>query len=279
MSGSLPGQGFRDLIRPHAGEIVSVERTKRGFSAEFTGLIDAEHGRFFVKAVRNRPGGHRASLYREWVINPAVQPLSPAIRWTARDDEWIVLGFEAVEARHARFEPGSPDLPRITGALKEIAHVTVPDEARGWAETRWDRFAGGEAEAGLFRGDTLLHTDINPSNILVGARAVWLVDWAWPTLGAAFIDPAILALQLVAAGHSAESAESWAAHCPGWTDADPRAIDAFAVAQLRMYQGLVERRPDQEWLGAMVTAAREWLAHRSVPLAPGGSVIRGRTTW
>jgi hypothetical protein len=81
------------------------------------------------------------------------------------------------------------------------------------------------------------------------------------------LDPAILALQLVAAGHSAESADSWAAHCPAWTDADPHAIDAFAMAELRMFQNLVEHRPDEEWLGAMVTAAREWLAHRGVPVA------------
>jgi hypothetical protein len=37
-------------------------------------------------------------------------------------------------------------------------------------------------------GDALLHTDFNPLNILVGPDRVWMIDWAWPTRGAAFID-------------------------------------------------------------------------------------------
>lgn len=263
MSDTLPGPEFRALIRPHTGDVRDAERTKRGFSSDLTALIDAERGRFFVKAVRNRPGGRRDSILREGLINSAVQPISPTIRWQAEDDAWIALGFEAVEGRSARFEPRSSDLPEITGALKRIGQVLVPEKARQWVETRWDRFADNEGEAALFRGSALLHTDINPSNVMVGDQTVWVVDWAWPTLGAAFIDPALLALQLVAAGHSAGSAESWAARCPGWIDAEPQAIDAFAMANLRMYQHLAKRKPDADWLGAMATAAEDWLKYRS----------------
>jgi hypothetical protein len=39
------------------------------------------------------------------------------------------------------------------------------------------------------------------------------------------------------------------------------------MAELRMFQDLVERKPEESWLRAMVTAAREWLAHRGVPVA------------
>ena len=267
MTDSLPGPEFWAMIRSHTGEVINVERTKRGFGSEFTAVIDTVHGRFFVKAIRNRPGGDRVSIFREWLINSAVQPISPAIRWHARDDTWIVLGFEAVEGRSARFEPGSTDLPEIVGALNRIGRVPVPEGAREWTETRWDRFAGSAEEAALFRGCALLHTDINPSNIMVGDQTVWVVDWAWPTLGAAFIDAAILVLQLVAAGHDPESAESWAHRCPTWVAADPRAVDAFAMANLRMYRHRAEREPDADWLGAMVTAAQRWVAHRGVAVA------------
>jgi RIO-like serine/threonine protein kinase len=36
----------------------------------------------------------------------------------------------------------------------------------------------------------LLHTDFNPLNILLGPDRVWIIDWAWPTRGASFIDAA-----------------------------------------------------------------------------------------
>jgi hypothetical protein len=117
-----------------------------------------------------------------------------------------------------------------------------------------------------------------------------MVDWAWPTPGAAFIDPAWLVLQLIAAGHSAEDAESWAADCRAWTDANPSAVDAFATATLRMHLARSERRPDASWITAMTrvccesaghshslmaaistfatdpSAARTWACHRRVAL-------------
>lgn len=69
---------------------------------------------------------------------------------------------------------------------------------------------------------------------------------------------------LIAAGHTAEAAESWAAGCKAWTSANPRAIDIFAEANLRMYRTFAERRSDEPWLKAMAEAAEEWAAHRGV---------------
>ena len=235
--------------------------------SDLTAVVACEKGPFFVKAMHNRPGGRRDSIVREALINPYVVPISPALRWRAEDAEWVVLGFEAVEGRSSRFEPVSPDLPKIVGVLKRIGAPALPEVAEGWAETRWNRFAEDTVDASLFEGRALLYTDINPSNLMIGDQGAWAVDWSWPTRGAAFIDPACLVVQLVAAGHSAEAAESWAAECPAWTEADPRAIDAFARAQLRMYRRLAERRPDETWLVAMQTAIRSWLDHRNVPVA------------
>lgn len=46
--------------------------------------------------------------------------------------------------------------------------------------------------------------------------------------------------------------------------ADPRAIDAFAAAGVRMQQHFAEREPAADWLGAMAGAARRWAAYRGV---------------
>ncbi|WP_307795564.1 protein kinase [Actinacidiphila acididurans] len=173
-----------------------------------------------------------------------------------------MLGFEAVEGWSSDFVPGSPDLPAIVTTLNRVAEIALPGVAQAWAETRWNRFATDEQEAALFAGEALLHTDINPSNLMIGNSATWAVDWSWPTRGAAFIDPACLVLQLIAAGHTAESAESWAARCPAWSNADPHAIDAFVRASLRMYETFAERRPEAGWLTAMTDAAQSWAAHR-----------------
>lgn len=100
--------------------------------------------------------------------------------------------------------------------------------ARDWHEIRWDWYAESREETELFRGDALLHADINHTNLLIGDDGSWVVDWAWPTRGAAFMDPAMLVIQLVAAGHSPEGAESRAARCNAWVDADPKAVDGPA---------------------------------------------------
>lgn len=265
MTDSFPSPGFRPLIHRYTGELKAGCRpTRRGFDSDVTVLVECEKGSFFVKAMRNRPGGRRDSIIREGLINPYVRDVSPAVRWRAEDEDWVVLGFEAVDGRPADFAPGSADLPAVVGAVDRLGGLDVPEVARGWVETRWDRFAADPGEAELFRGDALLHTDINPGNLHVGAERVWVVDWAWPTRGAAFIDPAMLAVQLVSAGHSAESAESWASRCRAWRETDPKALDAFAAATVRMNRAFAARKPDAAWLGAMVAAAEAWAVHRGV---------------
>jgi hypothetical protein len=49
-------------------------------------------------------------------------------------------------------------------------------------------------------GDALLHTDFNPLNILLGPDRTWIIDWAWPTRGAVFIDAACFLIRAMAAG-------------------------------------------------------------------------------
>jgi hypothetical protein len=264
MKRDLPGPELRCLIHPHTGDVTDIRPTERGFSSDFTVLVECEKGPFFVKAMRNRPGRRRDSIIRERLINPFVWPISPALQWHAEDDEWIVLGFEVVDGRRANVEPDSPDLPAIVGLLNRIGRLELPEVAHDWPETRWDRFTTDKAEADLLQGDALLHTDINPSNLLLGSQEDWVVDWSWPTRGAAFIDPACLVVQLVSAGHSPKVAESWAARCKAWANADPKAIDTFAAAYTRMLWTSAWRQPEESWLKAMAEATEAWANHRGL---------------
>ncbi|WP_258038793.1 aminoglycoside phosphotransferase family protein [Streptomyces sp. SM12] len=238
----------------------------RGFGSDLTAVVNCAHGPFFVKAVRNSRGGRRSSIIREKQINPAVQPLSPPLMWTAENEEWIVLGFSEVTGHRADFSPDSTDLATAARLVDAIGDAETPAFTRSWREERWDRFAASPEQAGQFRGTTLVHGDINPSNFVIGAEQSWVVDWAWPTLGAGFVDPACLVVQLVSAGHAPEAAEQWAARCRGWQEADPEAIDAFTLATVRRWDAWVARRPDTDWLRAMRDAAHSWAGYRRVPV-------------
>lgn len=264
MDTDLPESAILPLIQEHTGPVVEVRRTSRGFSSDLTAIVDCANGPYFVKAMRNRPGGRRKSLIRERRIDACLAHISPHLLWDVESDDWLVLGFEVVDGRSSDFAPDSPDLPLVVDAIAQIGRVPLPKFAQDWDETRWDRYASDSSEAALFRGDSLLHTDINPSNLLVEGRRVWVVDWAWPTKGAGFIDPALLVVQLIAAGHAPASAEKWAAQLPAWRQADPEAINAFVAANLRMYRAFAERKPDEDWLKAMVDAGRSWADYRGV---------------
>ncbi|WP_039941165.1 phosphotransferase [Streptomyces himastatinicus] len=264
MDNDSPGtEALWALVRPHTGEQPAVEPTSRGNGSDVTAVITCENGPVFVKACPNRPGGRRASIIRERLVNPSVRTVSPKLLWHAQNDEWIALGFEPVEGRSSDFTPVSADLPRIAAVLDQIKDLPLPPEACNWRETRWNRFAD-EKDADLFKGDTLLFTDVNPDNFMIGNERIWVVDWSWPTRGAAFIDPACLVVQLIAAGHTAEAAERWAAECRAWADADSAAIDAFAAATLRMNRSQADRYPEAAWLEDMAAAARTWASHRGV---------------
>jgi hypothetical protein len=263
MTKADPGSEFWELVRVHTGEIYDVRHTEHGSRADVTALVRGESGPVFVKAVREARGqGHVDSIGREAAINPYVP--SPKLLWTLRDSGWIVLGFKAVEGRESSFDPDSADLPAIVSVIDRVARAEVPTLAQEWTETRWDRYCDGTDHL-LLRGTALVHGDINPNNFLMAADGTaTLVDWAWPTVGAAFLTSAGLVSQLIATGHSAKGAEAWAARCSSWTEADPKAIDTYAAATVRMWRSLADNSPDEGWMREMVKAAEAWTAHREV---------------
>jgi len=57
------------------------------------------------------------------------------------------------------------------------------------AEDRWKTWVADPGDALAFAGPALTHTDWAPDNVLIAPDRSWLIDWAWPTLGAAWTDP------------------------------------------------------------------------------------------
>lgn len=256
-------EGLAALIEPHTGPIVHESRAERGFTSDYTGTVEGEKGKVFVKAVR-AAGRLASSLEREEAINPHVREFSPPLLWASRDDSWHALGFEHVAARHASFKPGSADLPAVVDVLDRISRTPLPEIARPWTETRYDKHAP-EGTAGLLKGQGLLHGDINPDNILIGdSGKAQVVDWSWPTHGEDSIDFGCLVLQMIAAGWTPGDAERLIeeADCAAWRLAKPEALDAFAAACASMYRWFEETDP-APWRKAMTQAAAAWLRHRT----------------
>jgi hypothetical protein len=89
--------------------------------------------------------------------------------------------------------------------------------------------------AGVLAGATLTRSDWTPDNVLVSGHRAWLIDWAWPTLGTPWTDPAGWVLRLMASGgHTSAQAEQQAVRLPAFTAANPAHIDLFAAANIRL---------------------------------------------
>ncbi|GHD37409.1 hypothetical protein [Nocardiopsis kunsanensis] len=248
------------LITPHAGKIQAVKPTTGGHGAAMTALVETEQGRLFVKATPNRAGGNLDAARREAAIGPHLGDVAPAFRFQVEDGDWFVVGADALDARASDFTPESEDLPTIIDAVDRVSSLGVPDVAARWVETRWDRFAT-EREKPLLRGRALTHADVHGRNVLIdGVGRGWVVDWDWPTLASSVVMPTSLAVQLVSAGHSPESAQAWVAKTRVWGAASSEERRMFAAVNARMHDWLAELR-GEEWLHAMAKAAHAWSEH------------------
>jgi thiamine kinase-like enzyme len=142
--------------------------------------------------------------------------------------------------------------------------IKVPDNPGPLkkAEDRWTSFVDDPKSASVFAGPVLTHTDWAPDNVLVSPNRAWLIDWAWPTLGAAWTDPAYWILRLMASGgHTAPQAEQQANRLPAFQAANPAHIDLFAAANARLWDEITHSSTST-WTKDMAQAARTWLAYR-----------------
>ena len=267
----------RLTIEARTGRVRAVRTVNAGLNSQLGVVLDTDAGWVFVKGLRaDHPGAVRQG--REAMINPYVHAVAPRLRWHDQATGWDLLAFEYIDgARHADYSPGSPDLPRVISAMQDLAAVKCPDLPVKRARQRWAAYVDREADLDLLDGDALLHTDFNPLNILLGPDRVWIIDWAWPTRGAAFIDAACFLIRAMAAGHNASQAEALAGRCPGWQAAPSAAIDLFALVSARLYDEIARQDP-QPFKQCLASAADAWVRHRRArPRSQGSEAISKRT--
>jgi hypothetical protein len=254
----------RRAVDERCGPIHSVRDLDAGMNSAIAAILETDAGPVFLKALpTGRPSVLRGQ-HREAFINPHVRGLSPRLLWHEVVHGWSLLGFDALpDPRRADYGPGSADLPRLAAAIDTLAALPCPDEGVLSVERRFAGYLDDPCEAARFAGDTLLHTDYNPQNIILSGGRLWMVDWAWASRGAAFIDPACALPWLITAGHSAAQAEAWAQSTSGWDRADPAAIDLFATAIQRIWREIATHNPGSRWQADLADAAETWSTYRA----------------
>ena len=260
----LPGP-LKDAIEKRTGPITAGRAVTGGQNSPLAAVIGTRDGsKVFVKGL---PSDHRRVITqeREAAAAPLVTRISPALLWHFDEAGWNVLGFEHIPGRAADYSPGSPDLDLVTQLMEALSRVNVP-AGHGpikRAEDRWKTYTADPADALVLAGGSLTHTDWMPDNVLISQGRAWLVDWAWPTLGAAWIDPACWLLRLMARDHSAAEAEARAARLPSYAAADPAHVDVFARANVSMWNE-IEQLNNRPWAKTMAYTARAWADHREI---------------
>ncbi|WP_371777725.1 aminoglycoside phosphotransferase [Streptomyces sp. NBC_01438] len=225
----------RQAVVDKTGRVHAARTVWGGMNSGIASVLETESGSVFVKGI---PADHPqvGAQGREAAIAPHLPASCPRLYWHLELDGWSLLGYEVVDGRHADYTPGSPDLPLVEAALTELQEIKAPADIEiKNAMDRWTEYAP-PGTSYYFGGDALLHTDFAPDNVLIVGEQARLVDWAWPTRGAAWIDPGTLALRLMEAGHPAESAVGFAGRFPSWQAAEPEALAAFGAATAALWR-------------------------------------------
>ncbi|MET8831018.1 phosphotransferase [Streptomyces sp. NPDC004610] len=250
----------RAAIESHTGRIHSASPVASGFNSQLAIRLRCDAGDVHVKGLRS---DHRRAWTqgREAEVNPYLKDISPELLWRVKGSGWDLLGFDHIAGHHADYGPESPDLSRMVHLLGQLNRVQLPPVELREAGQRLSAYVD-PSQRRLFEGDSLLHTDLNNENVLIHGNRAYLVDWAWATKGAPWLDAGYWVLWLMAAGkHSAEQAEKWACQVPSWGEAAPKALEAFALANSRLWHEIGGDAPDS-WTSRMIQASEEWLQHR-----------------
>ncbi|WP_367134894.1 MULTISPECIES: phosphotransferase [Streptomyces] len=235
---------LRNAVEERAGRVIASEIVAEGLNCSAALALTAERGeRLFFKGAREDDVAAVAALDCEARINETVQEVSPAVRHRFRAGGWSCLAFAFIDGRHADLGPGTSDLAAVTSALQRMQAFSGP---ASFVPPLSERFAPhllpGEAER--LNGPALVHTDTHPHNILIGNHdgAAYIVDWAIPATGPAWVDLASTAVRLMECGQTPVDALTWLGSFTNWRNADPKSVETFVNVTCRHWTARVGER-------------------------------------
>jgi hypothetical protein len=278
--------------------VVAARNCPGGFSPGFASRLALADGRrVFVKAIDGERWPGEVGLYRDEArVNAVLPPTVPAPRLLGPFDHdgWTGMVFEDIDGLEPRLPWERADLVRTVVAAVGMSRALTPspvplgrDHPRlgGWAalagdaaatarlavESPWaagnlPALAGLEADGlAAAHGDTLVHFDLYPHNVLLTPDRVVFVDWPHARLGAAGLD--LLTLLISAAADGIDPDPILRDHGDG-LPLDAATVDALLAAHagFLVRGGLSTMPPGLEPIGAakrrLGLAALAWLHRR-----------------
>ncbi|MGC5018304.1 phosphotransferase family protein [Micromonospora sp. DT47] len=228
--------------------------------------------RAFVKAVspaqnQDSPGMHRTEA-RNTAALPAYAP-TPRLLGCHDDGDWVALVLTDVDGRHPVTPWRTGELTAVLRVLETMAgaltpspvpHAPTATEQLTYDLTGWRRIAADPpadldpwawshldelrdaADRGVaaLAGDTLCHVDVRADNLLVDATGrVAVVDWPWACRGPAWLDTALLLVNVRL--HGGHDTEALLRRLPLTADVDPDALTGVYAGLAGFFTDMARR--------------------------------------
>ncbi len=267
--------------------IAGVADQSGGFSEGAAARVRLSDGSgVFVKAASASPAAaHHRQEIRVSRRLPAGAPV-PRLLHTYDDGDWVALVFEEVPGRLPAQPWRRGELDRVLSTVTDLARVLTPWPQGDLATPRltgWHALVDGAARARLRAfspwaadraselaaieetppGDTLLHGDLYPFNVMLTGESVYVVDWPHAWVGAAHCDVVTLLASLTGI-----DPEPIVARHPLTRDVEPARIDATLAAHSGfLLRGAVEAGPAADprlvaMMAALGVSSLRWLRAR-----------------
>ncbi|MFF4876012.1 phosphotransferase family protein [Micromonospora sp. NPDC000668] len=255
--------------------------------------------RAFVKAISPAQNPDSPVMHRAEARTAAALPVSaptPRLLGCHDDGEWVALVFSDVDGRHPTTPWRNDELSRVLRALEAMAVALTPSpvadvptaaERLAWDFAGWHRIAAeppdrldpwvrahldqlrAAADQGIaaLTGDTLCHVDVRADNLLVDAAGtVTVVDWPWACRGPAWLDTALLLVNVRL--HGGHDTEALLRRLPLTAGVDPATITGFYAGLAGFFADGARRPPPlgiptvRAFQQAQADALLPWLAQR-----------------
>jgi hypothetical protein len=299
---TLPPYVQERITAELGGEPADIRMAGGGFSGGFAARVRAETGaELFIKAAGSDRPFSLAACRQEARVNPALPQGVPAphLEFAADFEDWIVLGFEVVDGRAPTLPMSRRDLDLMLDAWAKAAAALTPAPqalldlgvsavpidhnlrqftgiAAGDAdpfqlppvfEDRIDQLAELEKDIDTaLTADSVMHFDLRPDNMILGADQAWICDWNWVQVHSTWFDTACFLVAAHGDGHDADAL--FRAH-PTAAGVTPDQLDTALASITGYYLGRAAEPPiadvspymraHQRWSGLV---AADWLAQR-----------------
>ncbi|MEV6812964.1 aminoglycoside phosphotransferase family protein [Micromonospora sp. NPDC051296] len=230
---AIPPEVRTAVERLTGSTVVGATDQSGGFSEGLATRLRLASGQdVFVKAVSSLTAPGVARFHRqEGEIARRLPSSAPVPRLLSSYDDgtWVTLLFEYINGSLPAQPWRGDEFERIMSAVSAMAHALTPSPIGASATARprlggWPQLTTGEelttlarlspwaadhlddlikleaAAVGTVAGDTLLHGDLYPFNILLTGQRAYVIDWPHAWVGAAHCDVLTLMSNVVLSG-------------------------------------------------------------------------------